>query len=118
MNDIIQFPKDKIIREYPHHIEELERAKEKGINNFCEQLTSEIAELMLEIFENSGLDTEDAQFGKDFTLTVDLIRATVCRSMGVKHQLHQFIDEHVSLVPQSELDQGEETDDEPGNSGC
>jgi hypothetical protein len=53
---------------------------------------------MLEQIENFGIDTESDNFMKDFSLTVDGLRATVYRSFGIPHHLHDFIDENVKMI--------------------
>lgn len=98
MKNIVEFPKSKIFREAPINIEVIEKAKEKATTNFADQIVDSIIEGMLEQIENCGIDTDTADFMKDFSLSVDGLRATVYRSLGIAHHLHAFIDENVKMI--------------------
>jgi len=96
---IVQFPKNKIVREAPVDIEVLEKAKEKGIQNFADNIMEDIVSYMIGDLENYGIDVESDQFIKDFSLTADSLRATIYRSFDLNHGLHDFIDNNVNIVP-------------------
>ena len=66
-NKVVQFPKSKIVREAPVDIEVLEKAKEKGIQNFADSVVEDIIGFVVGDLENYGVDVEDEQFIKDFS---------------------------------------------------
>lgn len=96
---VVQFPKNKIVREAPVDIEVLEKAKEKGIQNFADSVVEDIIGFVVGDLENYGVDIEEEQFIKDFSLTADALRATVYRSFQLHHGLHEFIDNNVTVAP-------------------
>lgn len=98
MKNILEFPKNKIIREMPADIEVIEKAKEKAINTFADQIVDMTIENILEQFESYGIDTETKHFRKDISLTIDGLRATVYRAFGIPHHLHDFIDNNVKMM--------------------
>jgi hypothetical protein len=98
MKTVVEFPKHKIVRQAPINIEVLERAKEKAVTTFGDSVTDAMIDALLEGFENWGIDTEKPQFIRDFSFTVDAIRATVYRSIEMDHPLHKFIDENVKMI--------------------
>jgi hypothetical protein len=59
---------------------------------------------MIDALDNYGIATEGAEFEKDFSTAVDMLRATIYRSMGLPHHLHKFIDEHIATSTSSKLD--------------
>jgi len=95
---IVQFPKHKIVREAPVDIELLEKTKEKGIQNFADSVVDDIVGYVIGDLENYGIDVESDQFIKDFSLTADTLRATIYRTFQLKHKVHDFIDNNVTLV--------------------
>lgn len=96
-DNIVQFPKHKIVRDNVNN-EELNKMKEKSLTNFADSLTQEITENMLMDFDNSGINIETETFTKDFHFLVGILTATVYRSMDLKHDLQEFIDERVRIV--------------------
>ena len=116
MNEIINFPKDRIIRESPNLTEELAKAKQKGVKNFCDQLTEEMIIIMLDVLDNSGIETDTDTFQKDIALTIDSLRATLYRSMGLPHHLHDFIDNNLTVMTseEAEAEQAEGDNDDIG----
>lgn len=104
MNDkILSFPKSKIVREIPPNIEELEKAKEKGLMKFADGILDELAEGLIIEIENYGIDTETQSFARDVAFTIDSLRATIYRTLSLDHNLHKFIDEAVIFKPRSEI---------------
>lgn len=112
MKNIVEFPKNKIFRDAPVNLELIEKAKEKATINFADSVVDTMIDNLLEGLDNFGIDTEEEAFIKDFSLTVDAIRATVYRSLGITHRLHEFIDENVKLINRvtGELLEPEEVD--------
>jgi hypothetical protein len=101
---VVQFPKHKIVREAPVDIEALTKAKEKGIQNFADSVTNDIIGYVIGDLENYGIDVESEQFIKDFSLTADSLRATVYRTFELQHNLHDFIDNNLTITTR-ELDE-------------
>lgn len=98
MTNVFKFPESKIVREIPPQIEEIEKAKEKGKQNYAEDIAVDFAESMLTVLDSYGIDQDTENFDKDLAFTVESIRAMIYRSLGLKHHLHTFIDEHVSVL--------------------
>lgn len=96
---VVQFPKSKIVREAPVDIEVLEKTKEKGIQNFADNIVDDVIGFIIGDLENYGVDIDQEQFIKDFSLTADSLRATVYRSFQLSHGLHEFIDNNVVITP-------------------
>jgi molecular chaperone GrpE (heat shock protein) len=114
MKNIVEFPKNKIFRDAPVNIELIEKAKEKALASFADSVVETMIDNLLEGLDNFGLDTQEETFIKDFSLTVDAIRATVYRSLGIPHQLHEFIDDNVKLINRitGEMIDSDEVDNE------
>lgn len=98
MTNVFKFPEHKIVREIPPQIEEIEKAKEKGKQNYAEDIAVDFAESMLNVLDSYGIDQDTENFDKDLAFTVESIRALIYRSLGLKHHLHEFIDTHVSVL--------------------
>jgi hypothetical protein len=98
MTKVVEFPKSKIVREVPVSNEVIEKAKEKGLQNYADSIIDELIENLASDIENSGIDVDSKQFMKDFSFTVDGMRATIYRHFGITHGLHNFIDENVKIV--------------------
>jgi hypothetical protein len=100
---ILEFPKHKIVREAPSPIiEELERLKEKGIQNFADGLTQEISSGILSDLSNYGIDIDSQPFIKDYMFLLSILSSTIYRSLDVEHPLHKFIDANISLMKEDE----------------
>ena len=97
-NNVFKFPESKIVREIPPQIEEIEKAKEKGKQNYAEDIAVDFAENMVAVLDSYGIDQDNANFDKDLAFTVEAIRAMIYRSLDLKHHLHEFIDNHVSIL--------------------
>ena len=98
---VIQFPQNKIKREIPGEVyeERNRRAEQKT----ADSIVDEIVGLTLTEMDNYYIiDVQDKQFTKDFVLVVDALRAAVYRSLGLDHHLHDFIDDNVKLLENSE----------------
>ena len=104
MNKVVEFPKNKIVREIPINIEEVAKAKEKGLTNFADGIVDDLIANIYGEFENYGLDIEDSElFDKDFSFAMDGVRATVFRLLGLKHHLHEFLDKNVTMKSLSDI---------------
>ena len=99
--NILEFPKHRIVREYAGVLENdptIGQAKERSRFNFAESVSDELINVLLNEMENFGMETESDTFLKDFSMTVDAMRATVYRTFGVPHPLHDFIDNNVKMI--------------------
>jgi len=101
--NVIKFPKEN-----PRHNEnsiegvqkKIDEAKEKYINNLVDQHCSQL----LASISFSGMDIEREDFMKDFAFTVETVRSSMYRNMGLYHPLHEQIDEAVPLTDMEEED--------------
>lgn len=98
-DNVLQFPKNKIVRENVIDIEVIEKYKEKGIQNFADKVIDDMVANILGDLENYGIEIDTEQFSKDFSLASDSLRATVYRSFGIEHSLHEFVDNNIEIVP-------------------
>lgn len=97
-NNVFKFPEHKIVREIPPQIEEVERAKEKGKQNYAEDIITDFAESMLGALDSYGIDQDGKNFDKDLSFAVEAIRAMIYRSLSLEHHIHNFVDSHVSIL--------------------
>ena len=97
MSKVVEFPKSKIVREAPVNVEQIEKAKEKGLMNFADGMVDDLIGNLYAELENYGLDTSGDHFDKDFSFAVDGLRACIFRSLGLKHHLHEFLDTNVTM---------------------
>lgn len=105
MNKVLEFPKNKIIRENVPDVEEIKQAKAKSVVKFADTLIEEMSESILNDFDNYGIDTERESFGKDFHFFVEVLSATVYRTLNLEHPLHSFLDENVEVVETNNMDE-------------
>ena len=103
MSKVVEFPKDKIVRESPIAIEEVVKAKEKGLMNYADNIMDEMIGNIYSELENCGLEVDAESFDKDFSFAMDGLRACVYRTLGVKHHLHNFLDENVTMKKLSDI---------------
>jgi hypothetical protein len=98
MTTIVKFPTNRIIREVPPNIEEINKAKEKSLQKHAETIVEDLVLSIIDAIENYGLDSETESFERDFSFVADGLRATIYRSFNIDHPLHSFIDTNVTLV--------------------
>lgn len=101
--NILQFPKSKIIRENMN-IEYLDKMKETGIKNFADAICDDIEDNVLRELDGCGIDIEAEKFIKDFYFSSTVLKATIYRTLGIDHDLHQFMDENVTIQIKDEVD--------------
>lgn len=95
---ILEFPKSAIVRDLPSHKnEQLEALKTKSIINYAEAMSFEMREELLMTLDSCGIDTDTPEFAKDFSLASAILTACIFRSLGLKHDLHSFIDNSVDV---------------------
>lgn len=100
---ILEFPKDKIVREAPNPLsEQLERLKEKGLQNFADGLINELSSCILQDLNSCGIDIESEIFNKDYCVALDMLAASVYRSLNISHPLHSFLDNNVKVADEEE----------------
>ena len=97
MSKVVEFPKSKIVREAPVNVEQIEKAKEKGLLNFGDGIVDDLIGNIYSELDNYGLDTTGENFDKDFSFAMDGLRACVFRVLGLKHHLHSFLDTNVTM---------------------
>lgn len=98
MTTIVNFPTNRIVREVQPNIEEVEKAKEKGKQNYADGISEEITASLLIELENFGIDTSAKEFNKDFAFLHDVVKCLIYRNIGLSHGLQSFIDENVQII--------------------
>ena len=71
--------------------------------NFADMLVQELTTNILAELSGFGLDIEKESFGKDFMFLTGVLSAVVYRSMDLKHEFHQFIDESVDIIRMDDI---------------
>ena len=107
MTEILQFPKNKIVREVPIDNERLEKAKKQSVKNFAESLVANIGEnILLDLEQGAGLEvsSKNEEFTRDFFFALDVLRATIYRQLELDHHLHEYINEHVKVSKLEDMD--------------
>lgn len=110
-DNVFQFPKDKIVREVPPNIDEIEKHRERGRQNYSEDIINDIVENLTLLMDSYGVDQDGKNFERDFIFAVDALRAMIYRAMNVDHTLHTFVDKHVTIMKRDET--GNVVIDEP-----
>ena len=98
MTKIVEFPKNKIVREMPANVELIEQAQQRSLQNHADSIVEELIDNIVESLDQDGIDIDADQFLKDLSLSVDALRAAVYRHFGLKHDLHSFIDENMKAI--------------------
>ena len=96
-NNVLEFPRNKIIREPLPDSDELKKMKKKAVKNLADSLTAEVCDTLLSDFDNYGIDTEKETFTKDFVFLSSIISATIYRTLEIDHDFHDFIDTMVNI---------------------
>jgi transcriptional regulator NrdR family protein len=107
-NNIVQFPKNKIVRECIN-VEEVKKAQEKSLRNYADSVVDEVTNVLMIEIDNQGLDRDDEKFIRDFNFAVTVLAASIYRSLKVPHELHPFLDECVKTA-EAIIKDGEELD--------
>ena len=103
-NNVLEFPKDRIVRD-TMSMPEVLKVKAQGLKNYADSLVTEITDGMLEELNNCGIDITDSTFVRDFCCVSALVRATVYRAFEFEHPCHIWMDSRQYQI--------EEKDDEP-----
>jgi hypothetical protein len=108
--NVLEFPKSAIIRDTTAQTaEKLVALKERSTQKYADTLIHELIEDLLMSMESCGIDVESDPFKKDFIFTTSILSAAIYRSLDMKHPLHDFIDNTVSMTIA-----GEEVEDDQG----
>lgn len=113
-NNIVEFPKSKIIRDGSLNSDTINKLKEKSTLNFADALTQDITEALLQELDNYGIDVESPNFTKDFYFLVSILSAMIYRSLNLEHDFHNFLDTYVKVKetdeeePEEPLDKSDE----------
>lgn len=102
-NNVVEFPKHKIVRDPSLNTEEAKALKAKRLELFADTLTEEVTENILADLANSDIDIENDIFVKDFHFLVGVLTAVVYRAMSLEHELHDFIDKRVKIVSSEDV---------------
>lgn len=98
MTNVFKFPENKIVREVPIPLEEVEKVKEKGKMKYADGIVAEVSLGLLQELENYGIDVEtEGNTSKDFIFLTDVLKSVIYRTMGIEHPLHSFVDENVAI---------------------
>lgn len=109
-NNIVEFPRHKIVRDGSLNSEAIEKLKEKSVQNFADALVEEFTETLLYELDNYGIETESALFTKDFYFLVSILSAMIYRSLNLEHDFHDFLDTHVKVNEVKGKDEEEKLD--------
>jgi hypothetical protein len=102
MTKVIEFPRNKIVREPTLIEQDLEEIKQKGRRNYADAIVAGLSsDLHIEL-ENYGVDSSSPPFRKDFYFLMDVLRSVVYRNMNLEHGLHEFIDQTVKVYKKNE----------------
>jgi hypothetical protein len=99
MTNVFKFPESKIVREVPVNVEEIEKQKEKGRQNYADGIVAEVATGLIAELENYGVEIEDddGNISKDYIFLTDVLKSVIYRNMDLKHPLHAFVDDNVEI---------------------
>lgn len=97
-NNILTFPKEKIVREAINDSEELKKAQEKSLKNYADSVVDELASSIVGEIDNYGLEREDEKTKRDLNFSLMIMAAMVYRSLKIHHELHPFLDEYVKTM--------------------
>ena len=102
MSNIVKFPNDYVPPEQETLSDlkkNIEKNKEIYINNVVDQHSSNL----LANISLSGFNIDKDEFMKDFAFTVETIRSSLYRNMGLHHHFQEHIDANVEVIDTEEL---------------
>lgn len=97
-NNILLFPKDKIVREAINDVEDLKKAQEKSVRNYADTTVDELTNLIIGEIDNYGLEREEDAVKRDLHFALTVLSAAVYRSLKIHHEMHPFLDDYVKTV--------------------
>ena len=107
MSNIVKFPNDYVPPEQETLSDlkkNIEKNKEIYINNVVDQHSSSL----LANISLSGFNIDKEEFMKDFAFTVETIRSSLYRNMGLHHHFQERIDANVEVTGIEELGDDEQ----------
>ena len=114
MSNIVKFPNDYVPPEQETLSDlkkNIEKNKEIYINNVVDQHSSSL----LANISLSGFNIDKEEFMKDFAFTVETIRSSLYRNMGLHHHFQEHIDANVEVTGMEELGDDEQMSLDFGN---
>jgi hypothetical protein len=115
VDNIIQFPEDRILRRNMNIPEVQEKVKVTAHKMEIDRAESLLGSLAGNIFmelETNGFNSKDESFLKDFSFVLELLRSTLYRTIGEPHMLQEFVTKSVVMGDRNEM-VDIETPDEP-----
>lgn len=115
MDNVIPFPKTKRVNTPPQSDEEMRaqvlRNKKKYVNNLVEHYTNQLAMK----FVQHGFSVDDEEFLRDFSFSVESIRSSLYRSLGIGHPFQDIMDDTIEMLEglDQEEAQEESVDEDP-----
>jgi hypothetical protein len=111
-NNIVAFPKQKIVRGAIEsngiEDEEVQKAKEKSVQNYVDSIVDELTECILCEFDNNGIERSEVGVAKDINMARLMLKSAVYRSMNKHFLMHDFLDNLYDTVMSNYI---KETDD-------
>lgn len=103
MSTIIEFPKTNIRaigqeKSLDEVREKISHAKEEYVNALVDHHCS----TLLANISLSGIEIDCDAFMKDFAFTVETVRSSMYRSVGLEHPLHEQIDQAMEVADKEE----------------
>ena len=89
-----------------------EKVQSKGL--WIEGLMEDIFPVVTKIIGDANIDMKDDDFITDYSLVVEAMRSTLCRSFNMTHGLQDFADEHFRdnpYIPTADYDDDDEGPD-------
>lgn len=93
-DNIVQFPKSKIVRQ--NH-EQTKAAKEKSKKKFANELLQELIDNVLMDLDNYGVDIQNEEFTRDFVFFSAALTSMIYRSQDLNHPFQKFMEDNVVL---------------------
>lgn len=100
--NILFFPENKIVRGRPINKEQF---NEEIIEHKIKYVDYILSKNMSSLFTKLGLEginTETEQFYKDYSFTVETLRAALYRTMEMEHPIQDFVDENFQIQEETE----------------
>lgn len=103
MSTVIEFPKTNIRaigqeKSLDEVQAKISHAKEEYVNALVDHHCS----TLLANISLSGIEIEKDEFMKDFAFTVETVRSSMYRSVGLDHPLHEQIDQAMEVADKEE----------------
>lgn len=123
-SNIIQFPKDKIVRlhKQPKTSEEFNEKLAEHKVNFVDYVLLKNMTMLCNHLSMDGVDVDTDTFMKDYSFVCEILKASIYRTIALPHPMHDFITANVELMTEGmeivpdEFDDDEENDDGPSAS--